>query len=121
MPFKYPEPKKKFERFQGIKVFYGDKSFGVSGYEFLKRCRSRPGLTNNQNFERFKDNYRTILNWLCVSYNENELSWQNLKRDHENNRLDCYEVRWEEIINTCMSIDKKYWRTQCTISSRRRT
>jgi hypothetical protein len=72
-PAKSPTPKKRFERFQGIKIFIGDKSFRVNEEEFLKRYRSRHQLTNNQNFERFEDKYKTIMNWLCISYNEKEL------------------------------------------------
>jgi hypothetical protein len=46
--------------------------------------------------------------------------WQNLKRDYENNALDCYEARLEEIVFTNSSIDRKYWKTQKGIASRRK-
>jgi hypothetical protein len=43
-----------------------------------------------------------------------------LKRDYENDKLGCYEIRREEIVNICTSSSRKYWRNQCTIASRRR-
>jgi hypothetical protein len=64
--------------------------------------------------------YKTVFNWLCISFNGKEQFWQNLKRDYENDKLDCYEVRLEEIVNICTSISRKYWRSQRTISSRRK-
>jgi hypothetical protein len=72
-PFKYPEPKKRFEKYQEIKVFFGDKTFWVNEDEFRKRYRSRYRLSKKKSYEKFKDKYKTVLNWLCVSYNEKEL------------------------------------------------
>jgi hypothetical protein len=65
-------------------------------------------LNRGKVYERFKDSNRTVLNWLCVSFNEKEIFWKNLQRDYENDRLDCYEARLEEIINICMSVDRNY-------------
>jgi hypothetical protein len=77
-------------------------------------------LMNRQKYQRYVEKYKTILSWLCVAFNRKEKLWEILKRDYENNTLDCNEVRHEEIVNTCTSNDRKYWRTQCTIATRRK-
>jgi hypothetical protein len=38
-----------------------------------------------------------------------ESFWENLKEDYENEKLDCYKARLEEIVNSCRSITRKYW------------
>jgi hypothetical protein len=92
----------------------------VSEAEFFKRYRTRIPDMNRTIYSRYKEKYKTILNWLCVAYNGKEKFCEILKKDYESGKLGCYEVRLEEIVNTCTSSDRKYWRTQCTIASRRR-
>jgi hypothetical protein len=75
---------------------------------FFKKYNHRRRLSKKENYQMFKRKYRTVLNWLSVSYKEKELFWQNLKRDYENDKLDCYESRLEEIVNTCKSITREY-------------
>lgn len=36
------------------------------------------------------------------------------------NKLDCHEVRLEEIVNTCTICKKKYWKTQKNNGARKR-
>jgi hypothetical protein len=45
---------------------------------------------------------------LC-NFNGKELFWENLKGDYENEKLDCYKARLEEIVNSYRSITRKYW------------
>jgi hypothetical protein len=67
-PYVPPVPTKRFERFQRVKKIF-------------KRHNARQPLNKKQIYERFIRKYKTVLNWLCISYNEKELFWQNLKRD----------------------------------------
>jgi hypothetical protein len=46
------------------------------------------------------------------------LFWENFQRDYEDEKLDCYEARLEEIVNSCTSVTRKYWKTQRSVSSR---
>jgi hypothetical protein len=103
-----------------MKLFTNDKTYWVSESEFVKRYRTQIPNTRIGIYDRYKEKYKTVLNWLCVAYNGKEKIWEVLKRDYENDKLGCYEVRLEEIINTCTSNDRKYWRNLCTIASRRR-
>jgi hypothetical protein len=101
-----------------MKLFTNDKTMWVSEADFFKRYKSRFPDTKIGIYDRYKEKYKTIFNWLCIAFNGKEKIWEILKRDYENNKLDCYEVRLEEIVNTCTSNDRKYWRTQYTIASR---
>jgi hypothetical protein len=103
-----------------MKLFTNDKTLWVSEIEFLKRYRSRIPDTRIGIYNRYVEKYKKIFSWLCIAFNGKEKFWEILKRDYENNKLDYYEVRLEEIMNTCMSNDRKYWKMQCTIASRRR-
>jgi hypothetical protein len=98
--FEVPEHKKRFSLFQCVKVFTNDKKWCISELEFFKRYNNKRALMNRPIFERFRDEYKTVLNWLCISFNGKELFWENLKRDHENNKLKCYKARLQENINT---------------------
>jgi hypothetical protein len=68
--------------------------------EFFRRYEWGKPLAKKQNYERFITKYKTIFNWFCVLFNRKEQIWQNLIRDYENDKLDCYQIRLEEIINT---------------------
>jgi hypothetical protein len=103
-----------------MKVFTNDMSIWVSETEFLRRYKRRLPNTKVRIYDRYVEKYKTIFSWLCIAFNDKEKFWEILKIDYENNKLDCYEVRLQEIVNTCTSNDRKYWRTQCTIASRRR-
>jgi hypothetical protein len=103
-----------------MKLFTNDKTYWVSESKFFKKYRTRIPNTRIRIYDRYKEKYKTILNWLCVAYNGKENFWEVLKRDYENDKLECYEISLEEIINTCTSSERKYWRTQCTIASKRR-
>jgi hypothetical protein len=61
-----------------------------------------------------------VLNCLCISFNDKEEFWQNIKRDYDSDKLNCYEVRPEEIVSTYTDIDRKVWRNQKSIASRRK-
>jgi hypothetical protein len=122
-PFKVPDGpirRRNYEVFQGMKLFTNVKTLWVSEAEFFKRYNTRVSEMNVTIYDRYKEKYKTIFNWLCVAYNGKEKFWEILKRVYENGKLGCYEVRLEEIINTCTSNDRKYWKIQCTIASRRR-
>jgi hypothetical protein len=108
--FKYVEGvrRRNYEIFQGMKVFTNDKSMWVIETEFLRRYKSRIPDTKVRIYDRYVEKYKTIFSWLCIAFNGKEKFWEILKRDYENNNLDCYEVRLEEIVNTCTSNDIKY-------------
>jgi hypothetical protein len=58
-----------------------------------------------------------------VAYSKRDIFWENIKRDHANGMLGCYEVRLEEIINSCTDTTRKYWkswRNQRGIAARRK-
>jgi hypothetical protein len=74
-----------------MKVFGGDKDYRISEVEFFKRYYQRRPLTRERKYERYRDKYRTIFNYLYVSYNERKLFWHNFKRDYENDKLDCFK------------------------------
>jgi hypothetical protein len=102
-----------------MKLFTDDKSIWVSEAEFFRRYRTRIPDMKMTIYGRYKEKNKTIFNWLCVAYNGKEMFWEILKRDYENDKLGCYEARLKEIVNTCTSSSRKYWRTQCTIAARR--
>jgi hypothetical protein len=103
-----------------MKLFTNDKTVWVSESEFFKKYRTRIPNTRIGIYDRYKEKYKPILHWLCVAYNGKGKFWEVLKRDCENDKVGCYEDRVEEIINTCTSNSRKYWRNQCTRVSRRR-
>jgi hypothetical protein len=111
--------RKRFEIFQEIRVFPTDKKKWENEKEFFSRYNRRIPPTNKSIYYGYIEKYEVILKWLRVSFNKKERFLENLKRDYENNKLDCYETRLEEIFNICTSTERKYWKTQCTISSRR--
>jgi hypothetical protein len=89
-PYVPPEQFKRFERFQGVKVFRNDKTFLVKEEKFHDRIRSRAPLTKENLYNRFILKYETGFNWSCVSFNKQERFWQYLKNDYKNDVLDCY-------------------------------
>jgi hypothetical protein len=64
--------------------------------------------------------YETILFWLLVSFNKKEIFWHNIRRDHAKGKLDCYEIRLEEIVNSYTDVTRKYWKNQRGIAARSR-
>jgi hypothetical protein len=73
-------------------------------------------------FERFKTKYKTVFNWLCVSFDKRGVFWKMLRNDYENNVIGtCFEVRLDEIVCSWTSRDKKYWKIQKSISSRKKS
>jgi hypothetical protein len=110
----------KFIKFNGYKFFDSDFKCWVGEEKFFERYGRRRPLTREDLYKRYMEKFRTVLNWFCVSYNGKEMFWQNIKRDFENDKLDCYKVRPEEIINTCTSTTRKYCRTQRNVDARRK-
>jgi hypothetical protein len=110
----------RFVRFNVYKFYRADYQCWVSEEEFFKRYNSRRPLKREDIYKRYIEKYKTVLNLLCVSFNGKDIFWQNIKRDFDNDRVDCYEVRLEETINTCTSTTRKYWRTHRNVAARRR-
>jgi hypothetical protein len=52
------------------------------------------------------------------SLNKKEAFWDNIKRDHANGQLNCYELRLEEIVNSFTDVTRKYWKNQKGIAAR---
>jgi hypothetical protein len=120
-PYIPPEPKikrNKFIKFQNFKIYHIDWGTWTAKEEFFRRYEQRRPLTKKEVYERFILKYKTVLNWLCVSYNGKEQFWKNIGRDYAEDKLDCYELRLEEIMSTCTDISRNYWRTQKNISTR---
>jgi hypothetical protein len=46
--------------------------------------------------------------------------WENIKKDNVNGKIDCYEGRLEEIVNSCTDVSRKYWKNQQGIVTRSR-
>jgi hypothetical protein len=97
-------------------VFYGDlESTWMKGK--IIRCSQSKLLNPKRDLNCFKESkyFMVIRIGGLISW-----SWENLKRDYTNSKLNCYETRLEEIINCWTETNKKYWKTQCTISPRRK-
>jgi hypothetical protein len=110
-----------FEYFQRIKVYSNEKEFWVDEEKFYQRYNSRTPLTRKELFKKFRVKYETVFNWPCVSFDKREVFWKMLKNDYDNNVFDtCFEVRLDEIVCCCTSIEKKYWKTQKSISARKK-
>jgi hypothetical protein len=120
-PYVPPKLIQKFEYFQGIKLYRNDKEMWVDEEKFYQRYNSRLSITRKELFEKFKVKYETVFNWLCVSFDRRETFWKILKNDYENNVIDtCFEVRLDEIVCSCISIEEKYWKIQKSISLRKK-
>jgi hypothetical protein len=57
---------------------------------------------------------------MLVRVNKRETFWNLIKRDAANNKLDCYEIRLEEIVNSFTSVTRKYWKNQRGIAARKK-
>jgi hypothetical protein len=57
---------------------------------------------------------------MCVSFSIKKEFCQHIKKDYENDVLRCWEIRLEEIIEYCVTIDKKICRNQKNIAARRK-
>jgi hypothetical protein len=44
--------------------------------------------------------FETVFRWLLVEFNRKELFLENIKRDHADGKVDCYEGMLEEIVNS---------------------
>jgi hypothetical protein len=55
-----------------------------------------------------------------VEFNKKEIFRENIRRDHANGKIDCYEGRLEEIVNSCTDISRRYWKNQKRIAARSR-
>jgi hypothetical protein len=120
-PYKAPKANQKFEYYQGIKLFRNEKELLIDEDEFYHRFNKRLPHTRKELFERFKVKYETVFNWLCVSFDKREVFWKMLRNDFDNYVIDtCFEVRLDEIVCGCTSVERKYWRTQKSISSRKK-
>jgi hypothetical protein len=74
-PYIPPKTIKKFERFQGVRVFRDDKKFWASDEKFYDRIRIRKPLTKEELSNKFVVKYETVFNWLGVSFNNQESFW----------------------------------------------
>jgi hypothetical protein len=113
-------PAPKFERIQGIKCIPEETRTWMDVKRTENNLKSLGPISNEDFYKKVRLKYETIFNWLCISFNGKEQFWRQLEQDYQRNVLDCYEVRLEEIINKWTSTDRKYWRTQKGISSRRK-
>jgi hypothetical protein len=113
-PFNPPKPRKRFSLFEGMKVY--NKSEGntlwTNGDKFVERFSSRQPLSQEKLLEKFVVKYETIFKWLLVGVNKHEAFWESIRRDASRNKLDCYEIRLEEIVNSFTDVTKKYWKNQ---------
>jgi hypothetical protein len=120
-PYVEPILFQRFKIVQGYKRYKGDEEKWVDEEKFFKRYKSREPITRKKLFEKFKLKYETAFNWLCVSFDKREVFWKMLENDFKNDVFDtCFEVRLDEIVCRCTDISRKYWKTQKTISSRKR-
>jgi hypothetical protein len=70
--------------------------------------------------KKFRLKYETIFKWMLVGVNKREAFWDLIKRDAANNKLDCYEIRLEEVVNSFTSVTRKYWKNQRGIAARKK-
>jgi hypothetical protein len=51
----------------------------------MERIEKKKSMTRKENYER----YKTILNWMCVSFSIKKEFCQHIKKDYENDVLRC--------------------------------
>jgi hypothetical protein len=114
----------KFQRYElipGYKLYKGDEEIWVNEEKFYSRLKSRTPITRKELFRKFVIKYETIFNWLCVKFDGREKFWKTLENDYNDNVFDkCFEIRLEEIVCQCTSSTRKYWRTQKSMSARKK-
>jgi hypothetical protein len=110
----------KFELVQGVKCYPGEMRLWTDVEGAKKKLEGIDPVSNEEFFKKVRLKYEVVFNWLCISFNGKEPFWKQLEQDYKKGVLDCYEVRLWEIVKSWTSIDRKYWRTQKGISSRRK-
>jgi hypothetical protein len=120
-PYIEPIPYQRFKMVQGYKFYKGDEEIWVNEEKLIERYKCRKPITRRELFEKFQIKYETVFNRLCVTFNKRDKFWKILEKDLRDDVFDtCFEVRLDEIVCKCTDINRKYWKTQKTISARKR-
>jgi hypothetical protein len=105
--------------FGGIKRYqFENQQLWTNECDFMKRYSERKLLTQNKNLNKFNLKYETIFRWMLVAFNKKEIFCDNIKRDFAKGKMDCYEVRLKEIVNSFTDVTRKYWKNQRGIATR---
>jgi hypothetical protein len=103
-----------------MELYRNEKNIWTNEDDFMRRYNERVPLTQSQIFNRSKIKYETVFRWLIVEFSERDIFWDNIRRDHANGNIDCYEGRLEEIVKSCTDVSRKYWKNQKGIVARSR-
>jgi hypothetical protein len=116
-----PVPYQRYKIIQWFRFYRGDEDIRVNENKFMERFNERTPITRKESFEKFKLKYETVFNWLCVKHGKRDSFWRILEQYYKDIVFDtCFEIRLEEIVWKYTDPSRKYWRTEKTISSRKR-
>jgi hypothetical protein len=119
-PVKSHIPKMKFSLFGEMKIYMNEKKNWANECDFIKRYNEREPLSQSQILDRFLMKYEEIFRWLLVEFNEKEIFGENIRMNHADEKIDCYEGRYEEIVNSCTDVSRRNWKNQKGIEARSR-
>jgi hypothetical protein len=68
------------------------KRHGIFLKNFFGKIERKGQLARKVNYEKFLKSYKTIFNRLRVKSNGKEEFWIRLKKNYDDNNLDCYEI-----------------------------
>jgi hypothetical protein len=113
--------KEKFKYINGMKKYKcEDQHLWTNECDFIKRYSKRKPLFQNEILNKFFLKYETIFRWMLIAFDKRETFWNNIRRDFNEGKIVCYEIRLEEIVNSFTDVTRKYWKNQRGIGARSR-